>query len=143
MWRCRWIMKIITKLQKDGSLLIDANNRQKIYTKFGPGALFYTEIKKFKNNRSIREHRFYWATLKWCERNCPEGLSDILGYNVTDKIWHEIAKSKFNIKSTSFDELEENEFNKFFDDFLDWIATYIFKCDKIELQKEIRNILDE
>jgi hypothetical protein len=93
------------------------------------------------DNRSFPELKLYWCLMKWLESNTPEYICRLMDTEYISSVaWHEIMKSKLEITSIAFNNLQQDEFHEYFTQVVEWVSSYIVKCRPDDLIQQIRNV---
>ena len=93
--------------------------------------------------RSPEQNKFYWAFLRFLSDNTPDTITQASGVDsIPAQAWHETLKTKFEVTSTAFNEMPQDNFNVYVQKCLQFVATYILKCEVGDITGEINNELD-
>lgn len=92
----------------------------------------------FREERSPKEHRLYWKVLSWLSLNTPEQITSAIG-PVSANSWHQLFKDAAGIESTSFDNLEQDEFHQY----LNFIGGWLWERFGMILEDIVEHIKEE
>jgi hypothetical protein len=134
-------MKFKVKIQPDFTLLPDKIAKEKLQKK-PVGSIWQCELKK-DNTRSIPELRLYWVFCTYLADNMPEMILKIFDLeHMSKELVHNLFKSKFNISSVAFDNMNEADFNVYFQGCIQWAADYIIRCKVDDIKDMINEYRD-
>lgn len=91
------------------------------------------------DERSFPELKLYWLLMTWLEKGVSEKLEKAMNTDFISKnAWHELVKSKFNVTSIAFHNMDQEAFHLYFEQCIEWVSSYIVKCRPDDLIAQIK-----
>lgn len=101
-------------------------------------------VRIFRQERSVPENRWYWSVfLPWAAAHMPEALTTSMGIpRVTPEIMHEAFKVYAGVTSTSFIDLDEEQFGMYLTQCKNMMKR-VMTCSDTDLELSIRDYNDD
>lgn len=79
-------------------------------------------------SRSLPEQNLYWQQLEFIALNIPDMFVKIFDCESINKNFiHELLKAKFKVTSTSFTAMDQQAFNEYHRQAIEWLAMFFWK----------------